>query len=343
MKRYTASELSNILGISETAVRKKLKRGDFNTVEETIQNRNVTVIMLDDPQLADLINKTKHNKQGFQPVSNPVNDVFINQEYNHNKGLGQTELLEFVDRYTERLDTYTEQLVSLTGQASAAKERLLMLEDKTLTQEQDAKFYKDKYFELEHTKQQLVTGYDETVRNLNKNNQQIQQELNLALVKNDEYKFKIESLNDIVGDKDNLIQELKKLLEDRQNSINILDTKIQELNTSISSKDNEISQFKETLNNNTSQIDLQSNKIKDYEQSITDKDTQLQELDNMLTGVNAKIIELQTQIDAVMTDSGDSIKAKDNEIAELNSKITELTTQLETEKNKTLWQRLSNA
>lgn len=62
MKQYKISELASILGISEQAVRSKVKRNILPSVEETIDNRTITFVPLENDELNTLIEKTRKNK-----------------------------------------------------------------------------------------------------------------------------------------------------------------------------------------------------------------------------------------------------------------------------------------
>lgn len=126
MNKYKVSELAEILGVSEPAIRKKLKRGVYNTVEETINNRKVTLIKLDDNELSEMIEQAKVNKT----IHSTVEPTYTNRTENVTNQINQADILEKIIELSERYNNnmqnvyekHSEQIAHLNSQ-------VLLLED----------------------------------------------------------------------------------------------------------------------------------------------------------------------------------------------------------------------
>lgn len=108
MKRYKIVELASILGLTETAIRKKVKRGDFPTVQEVEQNRSVTKILLSDEQLKTLIEQTNHNKTVYSTIKETFaedSETVINPNYQVINDNNIDKIMEFTERYIDRLES----------------------------------------------------------------------------------------------------------------------------------------------------------------------------------------------------------------------------------------------
>jgi len=108
MKRYKIVELAGILGLTETAIRKKVKRGDFETVQEIEQNRSVTKILLSEEQLKTLIKQTNHNKIVYSTVKETFtedSENVISADYQAANENNLDKIMQFTERYIDRLES----------------------------------------------------------------------------------------------------------------------------------------------------------------------------------------------------------------------------------------------
>lgn len=151
-KAYVIRELQEILGVSRTAIVKKIKSDDVNPVIRRYKNRYEVVdkdgqmaIMFDDWELEE----EKRLSKGMASVLNngdnmPTNDDIIDIEPNVTK-MKQNEIYNFTERYIERFTTLQEtmynelkerdkQILLLTTSENAKQEEYLKTkaENKTL-------------------------------------------------------------------------------------------------------------------------------------------------------------------------------------------------------------------
>lgn len=103
-QEYRVSHLANILGISEVALRKKVNRGDFKTTAGKINNRLVTLILLEDNELQELKNKTEVNKNVYSAVSK---DDKHSKTFAGAADFASETLMKFMDKHTEELQLVT--------------------------------------------------------------------------------------------------------------------------------------------------------------------------------------------------------------------------------------------
>ena len=74
MVKYRVSELARLLGVSDVAVRKRIKHGEFKTIQETFNNRKITFVCLNEKQVKDLgVNKISHKNSVEVSSTNPQN------------------------------------------------------------------------------------------------------------------------------------------------------------------------------------------------------------------------------------------------------------------------------
>lgn len=171
MNKYTVAELSNILGVTETAVRKKLKRGVYQTVEETIDGRLVTIIMLNDDELKEHIESSKRIKQKLQLLPEPTENVQATISTSNNNKNDSDKLLEFMERYAKRFDNFSERLENVYKEKEDVSKKLYLLEDKS----KDLDFYKENYFKIQYERDNLQQKVDE----LTKRNNELEEQLKM--------------------------------------------------------------------------------------------------------------------------------------------------------------------
>lgn len=68
-KKYSISQLVSLLGISRTAVNRKIKKYSFDTVQEYVNGRPMKLVCVKDEELEALLEEVKHTKGGASTVS----------------------------------------------------------------------------------------------------------------------------------------------------------------------------------------------------------------------------------------------------------------------------------
>lgn len=147
-KNYTIQQLSDILGVSVAAIRKKIKADETNpdikrykkrypVVIGTYEDRQVMQISLTDIELEEEkrlsgINKIKHSSEttlqetyenNVTEFENTYDDNVIDVQYSKPTAQTPDLILDLTERYNNELKTYAERLI-------AAESKQLLLEDK---------------------------------------------------------------------------------------------------------------------------------------------------------------------------------------------------------------------
>ena len=143
--KYPISELVRILGITRTAVENKIKKYSFNTVKEYVDGRPKTLVILSNEQLEALKIEVQKNKT-VNTMESHTNETKLN---NVNTMENQSKTIDVFESYKTELRYYVDRLLE------EKEKNMLLLSDKLLTKEQDAEFWKNKYFELEQENKQL--------------------------------------------------------------------------------------------------------------------------------------------------------------------------------------------
>lgn len=132
MRKYKVSELSHILGISEQAIRSKVKRNILPSVEETIDNRSITFVPLDDYQLNELINKTNKNKNIYPTINatieqqeeniiEPVNPI--------NPAINFDNVIDYLKQKDQQLENIYSILMEKERNIGERDKQIFLLED----------------------------------------------------------------------------------------------------------------------------------------------------------------------------------------------------------------------
>ena len=128
-KKYSIAQLAGILGVTEPAVRKKIKlngnvkryKNRFEVVEEEINGRPTTLILLDDEELQSEISASKMNKNKFSSNSNVeetytedienVDYIDVTPEKPTAQQNSLNAIFEFTERYITRSENVYERLI----------------------------------------------------------------------------------------------------------------------------------------------------------------------------------------------------------------------------------------
>jgi len=149
-KKYSISQLSELFGVSEPAIRKKISldngtkryRKRYEVVEELIGNKSTMFIMLDDTELDAEIYISKKNKNKFGLKQNvdstldnveetPENVIYVEEtpEIQQIDDFSQNDLLGFTKRYIEKVDNLYETLHITNKELLEKDKQIYMLED----------------------------------------------------------------------------------------------------------------------------------------------------------------------------------------------------------------------
>lgn len=177
MQKLTVQEYAKLTGVSSTIVYRKIKRGELATKTEVINNRELTVILLDDQEKKTLETvsnnfeqKASNSLEQFQThVDTLQGNDFIQKMYEDNMALvqdmkkyielaGQTKLLEdsekrTQDQYFELLHENKTLLKETSAQAreiDILKEQLKKQEEKILELQKDVDENKKELIQKAH-------------------------------------------------------------------------------------------------------------------------------------------------------------------------------------------------
>ena len=133
--KYQINELADILGISRTAVNRKITKYGFNTVQEYVNGRSLKLIIVSDKQLSDLKHEVGHSKQ-----VNTVSPQFTTQDVNisqHDNTVseqaemlsGSEKLITQVINLAETVTKQSETVHQYVNRVINAEKKVLLLED----------------------------------------------------------------------------------------------------------------------------------------------------------------------------------------------------------------------
>lgn len=171
-KKYSVSQLASILDVSEAAVRKKIKpngkvkryKKRFEVIEEEVDGKNLTLILLDDDELQAEISASKINKNKFSQKDNVdytftedtenVDYIDVTPEKPTPQQNSLNAIYEFTERYIQRSENVYERLIEEKEKNIIYLEMLdknkedETLKTKALLKEADAKMKRYKYVVL---------------------------------------------------------------------------------------------------------------------------------------------------------------------------------------------------
>lgn len=171
-KKYSVSQLASILDVSEAAVRKKIKpngkvkryKKRFEVIEEEVDGKNLTLILLDDDELQAEISASKINKNKFSQRDNVsetyaedtenVDYIDVTPEKPTPQQNSLNAIYEFTERYIQRSENVYERLIEEKEKNIIYLEMLdknkedETLKTKALLKEAEAKMKRYKYVVL---------------------------------------------------------------------------------------------------------------------------------------------------------------------------------------------------
>ena len=162
MKKYKVVELANILGISEQAIRSKVKRNILPSVEENIDNRVVTLIPLDNDQLNNLISRTNRNKNIY-PLNNTIvsqqeQNIVVSEKNNiepEKQSIDFNSVLEYMKQKDQQLEKVYSILLEKEHNIGAKEKQIFLLEDSESRTKREFAELSAKVKQLEKENQEL--------------------------------------------------------------------------------------------------------------------------------------------------------------------------------------------
>ena len=140
MNKYTINQLTQILGISRTAVNRKIEKYKFDTVQDYVNGVLNKLVILTDEQI-DALKKEVENNKSVNTVSQHSYETKLNNN--------TPETLENQSNTNGMFETMLTQLRHYADTAiNAERERTLLLEDKARENSDTAEFYKNETMRL---------------------------------------------------------------------------------------------------------------------------------------------------------------------------------------------------
>lgn len=140
MNKYTINQLTDILGVSRTAVNRKIEKYKFDTVQEYVNGVLNKLIILTDEQIEALKKEVEHNK-GVNTVTQHSHETKLNNDTSEN--------IESSEKNIKLFETMLTQVQHYADTAiNAEREKTRLLEDKSSKDASNAEYYKNKVFEL---------------------------------------------------------------------------------------------------------------------------------------------------------------------------------------------------
>ena len=156
-KEYRIADLSVILGISEVAIRKKVKDGlykqRYEVVTKLFNNKQTAFILLSDVELEEEKRIASANKNKFygQKVEHNVEDndfIEVEPENIQSETISENSYITFTKLYIDKLDNVYQTVIEGNKQLAEKDKQIYLLEDLSKREKQDM-------FELQATNKTL--------------------------------------------------------------------------------------------------------------------------------------------------------------------------------------------
>jgi len=164
VEKYTVSELAEKLGVSTTAVYKKVDKKQLETVKEKVGSRELTYIILNKLDLERLIEETSLNKEanrvGYkqfneQPETEIKKPITVE---NQSQYLELTkQVIQLTQNLSNQFENYSKQMVEYAEKAG----QVYLLTDNLNQEKLEAENYKNEYFKLKYENEGLTIRYNE--------------------------------------------------------------------------------------------------------------------------------------------------------------------------------------
>lgn len=150
-KRLKVAEFATLVGIVPKTVYKMIVRNEILTVTEKVNNRNVTLIVTSDEQIAEFRKNFSKDTVNVGNYYENVTENYHSQKDNYGyetvkDNYSNNFNAEVIERIISLSESYNEQLREVNDELITAKSRLLLLEDKKNTAEGDKSYWRDEFF-----------------------------------------------------------------------------------------------------------------------------------------------------------------------------------------------------
>ena len=145
-KEYRIADLSVILGISEVAIRKKVKDGlykqRYEVVTKLFNNKQTAFILLSDVELEEEKRIASANKNKFygQKVEHNVEDneiIEVEPENIQSETISENSYITFTKLYIDKLDNVYQTVIEGNKQLAEKDKQIYLLEDLSKREKQD--------------------------------------------------------------------------------------------------------------------------------------------------------------------------------------------------------------
>lgn len=180
--KYTVNQLEELINLSHTKIRERIKQGRLRSVEETINNRKTTVVLFTNDEFQTLV-----DEKGLRKVEATENKSLSNMEEtfskqpepNHNNNELAFKVIELSQLFTKELKEYNDRLIN-------SESKVLLLTDKS----KDLEFYKVECIKYQQENNKLLL----MIENITKQNEEkielLQNQINLLQSENQQLKQK---------------------------------------------------------------------------------------------------------------------------------------------------------
>lgn len=136
-KRLTVSELSAELGVSVNTVWKKIKKRGLTTTKDTVNNRVITFVLLDDEEFLDLISE----QNSINQVNNGVNNLNCEEFETIHEGVinnkEQSDVVVLMEKIMEYSKEMNSQMKDYVDRVIEAEKQVKLLEDSESRKDRD--------------------------------------------------------------------------------------------------------------------------------------------------------------------------------------------------------------
>ena len=317
-EKYSISDLTRELGISRTAVNRKIKKYRFNTVQEYVDGRPLKLVELSREQLEALKKEAEINKCDstvtHMGVDTNLNNSTLYQEHETHFIPNKTvesilehskTMLEQVRHYADQaIESERKQVKLLTNSESIKEQEYLRTQAENKQLQECVKILENTVSAHEHDtfiKQQELDEQYRKIQQIEAENSNIKEEISTLYAIKDGMTQEIIDFKGVLNSKDDEIQRNQNVIDSINNENKSLKQQIQELQ------------------------ELLKGKTEQFNQSCS----QNKELENKLDELNKKLSEIQDEkakLEESLEISNKDIGNKDQEIKSLKEQLEKKST-----------------
>lgn len=146
--KYSIDDLCKLLGRSRTAINRKIKKHNFDTVQEYVNGRSLKLVILSNDQLEALRKEVEFTSDN-DTVIELGHDTKLNNITQDNTTKTVSNIDDIMDRLMDHSETVLQQVRHYADRLiESEKEKVQLLTA-------DSEFYKNEYFRLKFENEQL--------------------------------------------------------------------------------------------------------------------------------------------------------------------------------------------